>query len=1205
MAIVSAELDLAIDNALTSVQTLDDALLAASTSFSDELTTALAALEGFQLPAPDTTALTSAVDDALATIAANPVDVPVVADTGPAVDAVDTFVADAEAQTVDMSVNVDPGQTQEATTAFDNFGTAASNAGQKVAGLESVTGLLETATSGAKGELGGAATALGGVVGVSGPAIAGLAGVGAGFGLLFDEGLKAQSATERLSLIFGQFATQVLKVDVGGLSGGLEQLAQKAGSSSTGIEQATAKLGQLAEASGLTQQQAAGVVGQFQALALRATAMNPSLGDAGDVMDKLTSALSRGGRSASAYGISLSTAEISTRALADTGKAKAADLTTFERAVAGAELSVEKLGGKLNTDFQAGADQSATKFKALQAAISNTLGTLGTPIVAPILSLATDLTPVAEAFAKVISAIVGGLIPAFAVLQPVLSLVGAGVKAVADALNALGPVIPIVVSGFVALRAATLVSDGLGSLSTRLLETATNMAEVGGALPGTVGLFGGLGTAAGAASSGIGTFAAGIGGAIVPVGLLAGAVGGLLFAIGAFDPTAKAAALQQFDDAMARSGADAQALSDKLFGSVTSADSLTAAITNLSSGLDKFITTSSRFKSSNQLDDLQRIGINAQTAGLLAESGAQGLAQFFDAAVKGGEISGNLADALTKVQQQSINLGTAAPTLTAALDGNAAAITKAEQSTGPLGAAYQDAKKQLADLGGQAALTGPEFAALSEKQQRQVIATLQASGANADLITSFKELQGALSASEKTTFDQFTATSGLSDALTKNILANSLNTDGTVNYTLALKNAADATKGLGDAFAGLGPNAAAQVQSLSDLSAQIDKTAKSGLDLGKAFGNALKPAVTEFGINDLGKIKASITDLQGQGQATITFFDNVDKILASGSPALADALLKLGPTDLGARASAQLAANNPLVQAGWENALEGMAKAQIVEDQILADMKARTALGLATVGNAGVAAFADKISGGKGLAKLTDDEMLQVALKFQNAGGPVGAAAQSVVDAAQTRFLSAAEAYGLSATQAAAAWTQHLKDAPGAAAAGQGLVDNAVVPLAGFANFGAFGLGAGAGQGFADGLSSKEALIRTTAQAAVAGVTDAFARALKSQSPSKVMFAFGESVGDGFALGMLSKVPLIDSASGALTAVTLANLAPRQFAGVAPAPVQVAPAAAPASAPGGSPLIGQVNITANDPVAAADALSRELSWHRLLNGPSL
>ena len=217
-----------------------------------------------------------------------------------------------------------------------------------------------------------------------------------GIGALFAGALEAQGSLESFNLRVGEFADEVNSIDVGGLNEDLGDLAIRLGSSDEEARNAIASLFQVGEAAGLATPDILAMTDNVAALAARAVALNPELGSVGSVIEGLSGGLARGGRFLARYGLSLTAAEINARALNDTGKQTAAELSQVEKQAAGAAIATERLGSTLGDDVAAGADNAQIQLRSVQERLGEITETIGAPLVEPVISGFDSLTSAAE-----------------------------------------------------------------------------------------------------------------------------------------------------------------------------------------------------------------------------------------------------------------------------------------------------------------------------------------------------------------------------------------------------------------------------------------------------------------------------------------------------------------------------------------------------------------------------------------------------------------------------------------------------------------------------------------------------------------------------------------------------------------------------------------------------------------------------------------
>lgn len=379
-------------------------------------------------------------------------------------------------------------------------------------GLDSVGGITATLGEGLANTTEKAtdlAEKFGADLGPEAEALAGsLAGVGAALGVIggftdvvVGKAAAATSATQRFNLILGDQADKVNKVNIAGLNEDLGTMVNELGSGASAVREADASLFQLGQSSGASQDQIAKTAEQLNVLSTRAVALKPSLGDVGTVADSIQNSLARGGKFAGNFGLSLTSLEINTRAMNDTGKTAVNQLTQFDKITAGAAISVEKLGDHLKTDITAGADNVTFDFKRIQLEFNKALVDLGKPLISPTLDLLKAALPIGIQFAgllgdaakvalPLVTSLVKGIGPlvtivaddlgrAFKTVEPAIEKVGKSIsetladpdvvaavenvaKGGADLVVALAPLIPLVVELTPTVPALTI---GLNTLA--------------------------------------------------------------------------------------------------------------------------------------------------------------------------------------------------------------------------------------------------------------------------------------------------------------------------------------------------------------------------------------------------------------------------------------------------------------------------------------------------------------------------------------------------------------------------------------------------------------------------------------------------------------------------------------------------------------------------------------------------------------------
>lgn len=375
-------------------------------------------------------------------------------------------------------------------------GTAAAAAAESVNALTTANRGLATANAGLEGSVGGVTSALG-------PLGVGLAGVVGVAGVFFENAVQDAEAADRMNFVFGTLTSTIEQVNLPANNFNLsfQQIARTTGTADEAIQQAAAHIGQLGNSSGATAPQITQTVQQIIALASFLRTTNPALGDTATISDGLTAALARGGRALTQYGLALTTSEIQARALRDTGKSTAAELTTFDKAAAGAAITVERLGPALGKGVSEGADSAALALPQLKERLREVVDAVGAPLIGPITQTFTNIEPLLASLATTI----GRLLQA---LTPIVSVAGVFLKVLGDLANIINtiplPVLTIAVEAFT----ASLVAEKVFSFTAGLLTLGADAVEATG----------GVGLLTGAVDSLVLSLG--------PVGILVGAIAG-------------------------------------------------------------------------------------------------------------------------------------------------------------------------------------------------------------------------------------------------------------------------------------------------------------------------------------------------------------------------------------------------------------------------------------------------------------------------------------------------------------------------------------------------------------------------------------------------------------------------------------------------------------------------------------------------------
>jgi len=684
MAGIREELELDLRGALTSIGGLERSLNDATRSFALGIDDALTLLRGIQVTA-DVQPLAASIEE----VAAEPLIVETEADTAPAIaeiEAIDpddiqldlfaqTDEAEAEIAAIDVEplqldlfadvdavqeqlneIKVEPVEIQvsatgapQATEEIEELGAATVATSAGGSGLVTAIGgvsNLATISTGSVRNLVGSLGGLGRGAGVAGFGLAAVAGVA---NTLFTSAVEADAVMSRFTNTLGQFGPAVETINVANLNMGLEELATSLGSSDEKLRESITTLFQVAQASGFSGEAAAQYSEDITALAARAVALNPALGEVGDAARTLQTTLARGGRTITAYGLSITSLEITDRAIEQTGKL-AGELTQTERSAAGASIALERVGGTLAEDIAKGSENPTIKLKALQEQFGNVLEELGRPLIAPVFELIEAVLPLGAAlfqiFGDIAELILPVVIPAFDGLAKVFQALA----------TELSPIVDEVGPAFAEL------GEALGAVLITLIPAVVILAEA----------------------------FAGIVVALVPVITFA-ADAIKVFALVAEElrlleiPAVLIA--EYFDlvaDAISRVtaiGADAVPLNEQIAESAepltanllkaatsvegfgTAADTTNGLLAVLTEEVTKATDSTSQFVLNNQIDDLERLGFTAETTAQSLQGGSAATDEFIATLIEQGEItsktitvSGNLQQSLKENRAGTIAL---------------------------------------------------------------------------------------------------------------------------------------------------------------------------------------------------------------------------------------------------------------------------------------------------------------------------------------------------------------------------------------------------------------------------------------------------------------------------------------------------------------------------------------------------------------------
>ncbi len=324
---------------------------------------------------------------------------------------------------------------------------------------------------------------------------------------LFEGAKDSESAAQRFKLIFGDVADSVNNIDIGGLDESITSLAQRLGQDDEAFINAAAKIGTIGKASGALPEQLDKTTEGIIALAARAAALDPTMKNAGQQTQRLLFALARGGPALARFGIDIPVKEL--RDFATEQGKSFTSLSLFEKAGLGVDLAMQKLGGTLKNDINAGAGNITTQFKAIQEEFNNTLEDLGKPLLQPILDTVRSAQPLLIELAAAFAAILQAVLPLASVLveslAPAIQTLTVLLSPLLTALASLGkllgnPVLKPLVQVAAAMGLVAVAGPKLGG-ALRLIDSG--LLKAGVSTGGLSANFAKLVPVAGAAAVGI------------------------------------------------------------------------------------------------------------------------------------------------------------------------------------------------------------------------------------------------------------------------------------------------------------------------------------------------------------------------------------------------------------------------------------------------------------------------------------------------------------------------------------------------------------------------------------------------------------------------------------------------------------------------------------------------------------------------------
>jgi hypothetical protein len=276
------------------------------------------------------------------------------------------------------------------------------------------------------------------------------------------------------------------------LSDEVEDLAGHMGLAEYEAQQLLAETGALAQSMGMSQQEAADYSAEMLRLAGDMAAFNPEAGNAADAMEAMTKAANGSTKGMAEWGVSLKSAEVTNRALADSGKTAAKDLTQEEKALATLNLITEKQAaaqGTLNENIEAGnteVKEAKADIDDMQVAVGNALMPIKKLALQGFLILADiliALEPAIVAIGELLEALLVIIKPLLSILSTLATILGGEVsKSITRVSELLAPLINLL----------TKASESFGRFTTKVSNFKMPSFKLpsfhsGGTVPGAPG----------------------------------------------------------------------------------------------------------------------------------------------------------------------------------------------------------------------------------------------------------------------------------------------------------------------------------------------------------------------------------------------------------------------------------------------------------------------------------------------------------------------------------------------------------------------------------------------------------------------------------------------------------------------------------------------------------------------------------------------
>lgn len=489
---MNVDFDTALQGAENLGNTLDDALSTSTDGLESALAEIITGVPPLELET-DTSAIETDITNALET--AN-LELPVTADTETLQNDLDDLSS--RVDPIDIPVEADTTQAQDSLDQLGQSGNDAANGINDVTNAQDLFATSTQAASGASalavGNLSGLTNIAGRLHGNLGIVAASAAGFAGTIGVLTHNGLEAEATMQRFHAIVGDLAPRINSLNIAGLNTNLNDFAISLGTDDEALRDVVTDLVSYTKGAGFSQDATVEFEQNLVALAGRAVALKPSLGTVDQAAQKLIFGLAKGGPKVQAYNITLNQQDVIARALSNTHKESARELTILDKAFAGSQLAIEKHGAAVKGDVLTGTKNLVIEERSLKEELNNVIEAAGKPLARGFLEAFQDSLPSIQVFASALGDLAASALP---VIIDLLVVAAPVLRGFADVIGGIPTPLLAIAAGLL------IFSKGLSPL-TKAFQGLSGFAKTMGAqltLTGTQAVVAGAEVEAGGAAA--------------------------------------------------------------------------------------------------------------------------------------------------------------------------------------------------------------------------------------------------------------------------------------------------------------------------------------------------------------------------------------------------------------------------------------------------------------------------------------------------------------------------------------------------------------------------------------------------------------------------------------------------------------------------------------------------------------------------------